>query len=197
MRPHIHPITDRMLTRQDRETLLGQKSACFWLTGLSGSGKSTIALAAERSLYNAGYLVQILDGDNLRFGLNSNLGFSDEDRQENIRRVAEVAKLYIQTGVIVICSFVSPTIAIRKMARHIIGPDFNEIYVNASLEICEDRDVKGLYQKARAGEIKDFTGIHQPFEIPEHPDYVIESGIQNAQESAAGFLAYVLDRIKH
>jgi len=196
MRPNIHPITERMLTRQDRESLLGQKSACFWLTGLSGSGKSTIALAAEHSLYNAGYLVQILDGDNLRFGLNSNLGFSEEDRQENIRRAAEVAKLYIQTGIIVIGCFVSPTIALRHLARQIIGTDFHEIYINASLEICENRDVKGLYQKARAGEIKDFTGIHQPFEMPEHPDYVIESGIQNPEESTAGFLAYVLDRIK-
>lgn len=179
MASHIHSIADRMLTRADRQELLEQKSTCLWFTGLSGSGKSTIAIALEKELFSRGYLVQILDGDNLRLGLNNNLGFAEADRIENIRRVAEVAKLYIHTGVIVICSFVSPTKAIREVAKDIIGEDFKEVYVHASLEVCEQRDVKGLYKKARAGEIPDFTGIHQPFEPPIMPQLTLDTEKNN------------------
>jgi len=167
---HIHPIFDRILGREDKEKLLGQRGRVLWLTGLSGSGKSTIAAALERRLYEQGLLTALLDGDNIRSGINNNLGFSPADRQENIRRIAEVARLFLQCGLICICSFVSPTRAIRNQARHLIGEDdFLEVYVNAPLEVCEARDVKGLYKKARAGEIKQFTGIDAPFEAPEAP----------------------------
>lgn len=170
MSEHIHPIFDRILSRQDKETFLKQRSTVVWLTGLSGSGKSTIAQALELQLHQEGFFTKLLDGDNIRVGLNKNLGFSEEDRAENIRRIAEAAKLFLDGGVIVLCSFVSPTNEIRNMAREIIGSDdFLEVYVNAPLEVCEARDVKGLYKKARAGEIKQFTGIDSPFEAPETP----------------------------
>lgn len=170
MSEHIHPIFDRILSRSDKETFLKQRSAVVWLTGLSGSGKSTIAQVLETRLHEAGFFTKLLDGDNIRVGLNKNLGFSEEDRQENIRRIAEAAKLFLDCGVITICSFVSPTIQIRELARQIIGPeDFLEVYVNAPLEVCEARDVKGLYKKARAGLIPQFTGIDSPFEAPEAP----------------------------
>ncbi len=170
MSEHIHPIFDRILSRSDKETFLKQRSAVVWLTGLSGSGKSTIAQALETKLHEAGFFTKLLDGDNIRVGLNKNLGFSEEDRQENIRRIAEAAKLFLDGGVITLCSFVSPTIQIRELARQIIGPeDFLEVYVNAPLEVCEARDVKGLYKKARAGQIPQFTGIDSPFEAPEAP----------------------------
>lgn len=167
---NIHPIFDRLLSRQEREQRLGQKGKVLWLTGLSGSGKSTIAENLERKLFEAGYFPQVLDGDNIRSGINKNLGFSVADRTENIRRIAEVARLYANSGVIVLASFISPTRQIRAMAKTIIGEsDFLEIYVNAPLEECERRDVKGLYQKARRGEIKGFTGIDSPYEAPESP----------------------------
>ena len=167
---NIHPVFDRLLQRTDREALLGQRAKVLWLTGLSGSGKSTIAGHLERRLHNAGYLAQVLDGDNIRSGINSNLGFSREDRTENIRRIAEIAKLYLHTGVIAVCSFISPTQNIRQQAKDIIGTDdFLEIFVDTPLEICEKRDVKGLYKKARRGEIKNFTGIDAPYEAPEQP----------------------------
>lgn len=167
---NIHPIFDRLLSRQEREQRLGQQGKVLWLTGLSGSGKSTIAENLERKLFEAGYFPQVLDGDNIRSGINKNLGFSVADRTENIRRIAEVARLYANSGVIVLASFISPTRQIRAMAKTIIGEsDFLEIYVNAPLEECERRDVKGLYQKARRGEIKGFTGIDSPYEAPESP----------------------------
>jgi adenylylsulfate kinase len=170
MSENIHPIFDRLVTREEQERLLNQKGKVLWFTGLSGSGKSTIAEALERQLYNNGYFVKVLDGDNIRSGINKNLGFSLEDRKENIRRIAEVAKLFLDSGAIVLCSFVSPTIEIRNLARKIIGTeDFKEVYVDTPLEICESRDVKGLYKKARAGEIKGFTGIDSPFEAPKAP----------------------------
>jgi len=166
---NIHPVFDQLLQRANREQALGQKAKVIWLTGLSGSGKSTLAAGLERALHNVGKHVFVLDGDNVRMGINNNLGFSEEDRTENIRRVAEVAKLFLDAGIIIICSFVSPTRDIRSVARNIIGTtDFLEVYVNASLATCESRDVKGLYAKARRGEIKDFTGIHQAFEAPDH-----------------------------
>jgi len=164
---NIHPIFDRLLTRNDREQHLGQKAKVLWLTGLSGSGKRTISQHLERKLHNHGYFAQVLDGDNIRTGINSNLGFSIEDRKENIRRISEVAKLYLNSGIITICSFISPTRDIRQMASEIVGQDdFLEIYINTPLELCEKRDVKGLYKKARAGEIKGFTGIDSPYEFP-------------------------------
>ena len=146
MEKHIYPIFDRMLQRNDREKLLGQKGIMLWFTGLSGSGKSTLAIALERELYNSGILCRILDGDNIRTGINNNLGFTEADRVENIRRIAEVAKLFVDCGVVTIAAFISPTEQIRQMAADIIGKDdFFEIYVNTPLEVCEERDVKGLY----------------------------------------------------
>ena len=167
---NIHPIFDQILSRADKEEQLGQKSVVVWLTGLSGSGKSTIARALERTLHENGFVTKLLDGDNIRVGLSNNLTFSVEDRSENIRRIAEAAKLFLDGGIICLCSFVSPTREIRQMAREIIGEaDFLEVYVNAPLEVCEQRDVKGLYKKAREGKIKQFTGIDSPFEASENP----------------------------
>jgi len=181
---NIHTVFDRMVNRSERETFLKQKSKVIWMTGLSGSGKSTIAIHLERKLLEHGYFAQILDGDNVRSGINSNLGFSLEDRTENIRRIAEVGKLYVNSGIITICTFVSPTIEIRKYAADIIGKDdFLEVFVDAPLEVCETRDVKGLYKKARAGEIKDFTGISSPFEPPKKPDLTLHSNLESMEES--------------
>lgn len=164
---NIHPEFHRMLGRPDKEALLRQRSLVFWLYGLSGSGKSTIANALERELHKAGFLTQILDGDNIRSGLNSNLGFSDEDRAENIRRIAEVAKLYLNSGLITITSFICPTRALRQLARSVIGPsDFVEVFVKASYETCAARDPKGLYKKAADGRIAHFTGRDSAFEEP-------------------------------
>lgn len=183
---HIYPIFDQILSREDKQHLLGQRSAVVWFTGLSGSGKSTIAQALERELYKQGRLTKLLDGDNIRTGLGKNLGFSVNDRRENIRRVAEVAKLFAQAGVICLCSFVSPTREIRNLAKEIIGEeDFLEVYVNAPLEVCEARDVKGLYQKARAGIIKDFTGIDSPFEAPPSPFMEIKTDQEALAQSVA------------
>ena len=166
------------------------------MTGLSGSGKSTIAIALERALHERGRFCVVLDGDNVRTGINSNLGFSDTDRTENIRRIAEVAKLFVQQGVIVICCFVSPTIAIREQAKGIIGAtDFHEVFIDTPLEVCEQRDVKGLYAKARAGEVKDFTGISAPFEAPPSPAIRIATAGRNEQDSANELLNFIQPRI--
>lgn len=194
---NIHPIFDQILPRSAKEELLGQNSKVFWFTGLSGSGKSTIARGVEKKLHEMGYLVQILDGDNVRSGINNNLGFSDEDRRENIRRIAEVSKLFLNCGVITLNSFVSPTKAIRDLAMGIIGDnDFMEIYINAPFEVCEQRDVKGLYKKARAGEIKNFTGLDAPFEAPENPALEIKSNEMTADESVDAVLEYIIPIIK-
>lgn len=159
-----------------------QKAVVLWLVGLSGSGKSTLARSLERALHERGFLTYLLDGDNLRSGLNSNLGFSEEDRQENIRRAAEAAKLLLEGGLVTICSFISPTAQVRDTARKIIGAeDFLEIYVNASLEACEKRDVKGLYAKARRGEIANFTGISAPFEAPQTPFLEVQTDQQDPE----------------
>lgn len=183
MANNIHPIFDSILNRKDKEKLLDQKSVVIWLTGLSGSGKSTIAKGVEYKLYEKGIITKLLDGDNLRTGLNGNLGFSEEDRVENIRRVAEVAKLFADTGIVTLCSFVSPTRQIRHDAAQIIGNDFLEVYVKASFDTCAERDVKGLYKKALAGEIKNFTGLDAPFEEPEKPFIIIDTNTQNVEES--------------
>lgn len=197
MAEHIHPIFDRLLQREDRERRLGQRSKVAWLTGLSGSGKSTIAQHLERRLYNEGYFAQVLDGDNIRSGINSNLSFSPADRVENIRRIAEVAKLYLQSGLITLNSFISPTRNIREMARQIIGAeDFLEIYINAPLEVCEARDVKGLYQKARAGAIKGFTGIDAPYEAPINPALEIRTDQQSLEESVNQIFEFIEPFIK-
>lgn len=194
---NIHPIFDRLLQREDREKRLGQKSKVLWLTGLSGSGKSTIAQALERRLFNEGFFAQVLDGDNIRSGINNNLAFSDEDRLENIRRISEVSKLYLNSGIITINSFVSPTIEIRQKAREIIGEaDFIEIFINTPLEICEARDVKGLYKKARRGEIKGFTGIDAPYEVPPSPDLEVPTENLSVDESAGMIYDYVLEFIR-
>jgi adenylylsulfate kinase len=169
MNTNIFP-TNKILQRADKEKLLQQKGIAIWFTGLSGSGKTTIAIALEKELYSKGLLTQILDGDNIRTGINNNLGFSDADRIENIRRIAEITKLFVNSGLITICCFVSPTEEIRNIAKNIIGAtDFIEVFVNTPIEICEKRDIKGLYAKARKGEIKDFTGITAPFEAPVNP----------------------------
>jgi len=194
---NIHPIFDRLVQRQDREKRLQQNAKVLWLTGLSGSGKSTIAQFLERSLYNQGFFAQVLDGDNIRSGINNNLGFSIEDRKENIRRIAEISKLYLNSGVVSINSFISPTKDIRAYAKTIIGAeDFIEIYVNTPLEVCESRDVKGLYKKARAGEIKGFTGIDSPYEAPINPNLEIKTENQSVHESVDAILEYILPIIK-
>lgn len=194
---NIHPIFDQILTKSDKENLLKQRGKVLWLTGLSGSGKSTIAKGLEQVLHENGYLTMLLDGDNLRTGLNSNLGFSEEDRMENIRRVAEVAKLFLSCGIITISSFISPTLSIRKMAREIIGAeDFLEIYVSCPLEVAENRDVKGLYKKARNGEISEFTGISAPFEPPVEPALEIKTNEMPARDSVEKAFQFILPKIK-
>lgn len=179
---NIYPLTE-MLPRAAHEELLGQKGQLLWLTGLSGAGKSTIALAVERELHRRGRICRLLDGDNIRAGINKGLGFSEEDRKENIRRIAEVGRLFVDTGVITLCSFVSPTKELREMAREIVGADdFKEIYVSTPLEVCEQRDVKGLYARARRGEVKDFTGISAPFEAPEKPALALDTSRLSVEE---------------
>ena len=194
---HIYPIFDKMLMRKDKEDLLKQHSVMVWFTGLSGSGKSTIAIALERELHKRGLLCRILDGDNIRSGINNNLGFTEADRVENIRRIAEVSKLFLDTGVITIAAFISPNNDIREMAADIIGQDdFLEVYVSTPLEECERRDVKGLYAKARKGEIRNFTGISAPFEVPEHPALSLDTSILSLEESVNKLLELILPRIQ-
>lgn len=180
---NIHPIFDRMESREEKEQHLGQHGLTIWFTGLSGSGKSTVAVALERELSSLGYMSRILDGDNIRSGINSDLGFSEADRRENIRRIAEVCKLFTDTGIIALAAFVSPTSALRKLAREIVGKErFFEIYVSTPLEECERRDVKGLYAKARSGAIPEFTGITAPFEDPEHPELRLDTTHLSVEE---------------
>ena len=193
---HIYPIFDKMLGRSDKEALLGQRGIMIWFTGLSGSGKSTVAIALERELQKRGLLCRILDGDNIRSGINNNLGFSAEDRVENIRRIAEIGKLFVDTGIITLAAFISPNNDIREMAARIIGKeDFMEIYVSRPLEECERRDVKGLYAKARRGEIRNFTGISAPFEAPEHPALSLDTSVLSVEESVNQLLALILPKV--
>lgn len=192
---NIYPIFDRMMSRDDKEQLLRQRGMMLWFTGLSGSGKSTVAIALERELHSRGLLCRILDGDNIRSGINNNLGFSAEDRVENIRRIAEVGRLFVDTGIITIAAFISPNNQLREMAAEIIGKDdFVEVFVSTPLEECEKRDVKGLYAKARRGEIKNFTGISAPFEAPEHPDITLDTSKLPVEESMKILLDYVLPK---
>ena len=190
---HIYPIFDRMLGRKDKEDLLHQHSVMIWFTGLSGSGKSTLAIALERELQNRGLLCRILDGDNIRSGINNNLGFTAEDRVENIRRIAEIGKLFVDTGVITIAAFISPNNELREMASRIIGKEnFVEVYISTPIEECEKRDVKGLYAKARRGEIKNFTGISAPFEAPEDAALSIDTSKHSVKESVDMLLDLIL-----
>lgn len=182
------------VTREEREKLLSQKGATLWFTGLSGSGKSTIAFTLEHALVQQGRLAYVLDGDNIRHGLNKNLGFSAEDREENIRRIGEVAKLFADTGVITMASFISPYRKDRDQVRKIhqeAGVPFIEVFVNTSLETCEERDPKGLYKKARAGEIKGFTGIDDPYEEPENAEINLDAGKTSPQEAAVLLVEYL------
>lgn len=180
------------VTREDRARVSGQRGVVLWFTGLSGSGKSTVASAVEQRLNAMGRLTYILDGDNVRHGLNGDLGFSDADRQENIRRVGHVSKLFWDANVITLVSFISPFRAERKLARDLVGADFVEVFVDAPLELCEKRDVKGLYKKARAGEIPAFTGISSPYEAPENPEIWLKTGEESLEADVEKVLQFLL-----
>lgn len=193
----IFPIFHKLLGRGDREALLKQKGIVIWMTGLSASGKTTLAIGLERALHEKGHLCYVLDGDNVRTGINNNLQFSEGDRKENIRRVAEVSKLFVECGVITINCFVSPTEELRKLAKSIIGEnDFKLVYVNTPIEVCEQRDSKGLYAKARKGEIKDFTGVNAPFEEPKSPDLEIKIPDHSFEENLKVLVEFVVPKIK-
>jgi adenylylsulfate kinase len=194
---NIFPVFHKIINREEKEKLLKQRAKVIWFTGLSGAGKTTLARHLEERLFERNFMVQILDGDNIRSGINSNLTFSEEDREENIRRIAEVSKLFLNCGIVTINSFISPTERMRQLAIDIIGlDDFIEVYVNAPLEVCEQRDVKGLYAKARRGEIKDFTGIGSPFEYPEGLDLEIRTDLLSIEESVDKLMEFVLPKIE-
>lgn len=196
MAKNIYPVFDRIYDRKVKEEILRQSAKVIWFTGLSGSGKTTLAANLEKELFFRRFFCQVLDGDNIRSGINNNLGFSKEDRLENIRRIAEVTKLLINTGMITICSFISPTEEIRQMAKNIIGEnDFIEVFLNTPLEVCEQRDTKGLYKKARSGEIKDFTGISSPFEAPKNPDIEIDTSVTPIKDAVELIFNTIIDRI--
>lgn len=195
---HIHPIFDKILQREDKEAQLKQHSIVIWMVGLSGSGKSTLAKALEKDLHDRGFLTTLLDGDNLRTGINNNLGFSEADRTENIRRAAETSKLFASCGIITICSLISPTEEIRSMSKNIIGDtDYFELFVNTPIEVCEQRDVKGLYKKARAGEIKNFTGIDSPFEHPKAPSLEVRTDLHSLEDCLQQILTAILPKITY
>ncbi len=197
MEENLHPISDRLLRQEDREVSLGQKGKVVWLCGLSGSGKSTLAIALEKTLHQAGKHVYVLDGDNIRTGLNAGLGFSDDDRRENIRRIAEVSKLFADAGIITLNSFITPTEELRKMARDIIGKDsLIEVYVKASFETCKQRDVKGLYAKMEKGLVPNFTGKDSGFEEPAVTDLVIDTEAESVEESLKSLVDFVSPRVE-
>lgn len=186
--PHGHTIT-----KENRQELKGQKSCILWYTGLSGSGKSTLANKVEEKMFDMGLHTYILDGDNVRMGLNKGLGFSEEDRKENIRRIGEVSKLFVDAGVIVSTAFISPFRSDRDMVRSIVKQgEFVEIYVDAPIEVCESRDPKGLYKKARAGEIKQFTGIDSPYEAPEKAELSVKTGEKSLEECAQDVIDWLM-----
>jgi adenylylsulfate kinase len=193
---HIYPVFHKIIQREDKERRLNQKAKVVWFAGLSGAGKTTLAKRLEEELFARNYMVQILDGDNIRSGINNNLRFSEKDRKENIRRIAEVSKLFLNCGIIAINSFISPTREIRHLAMDIIGREnFIEVYINAPLAVCEKRDVKGLYAKARRGEIMDFTGITSPFETPEDADLEIRTDLMTIEESVEKLMEFLLPKI--
>jgi len=194
---NIHPVFNKIKDRKAKETYLKQQAKVIWFTGLSGSGKTTLASLLEKRLFELNYFCQILDGDNVRSGINKNLRFTEEDRMENIRRIAEVSKLFMNCGIILICAFISPTNEMRQMARDIIGEDdFLEIFVNTPLEVCEQRDPKGLYKKARVGEIKNFTGISAPYEVPTKPFAEIDNSQDNLETSINELIQKIVPEIK-
>ena len=195
---NIFTVFDDLINRNEKELLLNQKSKVIWMTGLSGSGKTTIAKALEKKLHLNNIISQLHDGDNIRVGISNNLSFSSEDRFENIRRISEISKLFLNCGIVTLNCFISPTNEIRQIAKDIIGEnDFIEIYINASLKICEDRDVKGLYKKARNGEIKNFTGISATYEEPKQPNLVINTTLLSIEESVKKIYDYILPLIKN
>ena len=182
------------ITKEDRQRLNNHKSCVIWFTGLSGAGKSTLATEVERELYKYGIRTYVLDGDNIRHGLNKNLGFSPEDRKENIRRIGEVAKLFVDAGLFALTAFISPYREDRQMVRNMHPPgEFIEVYVKCPIDVCEQRDPKGLYKKARRGEIKDFTGISAPYEEPEAPEIVVETDKQTIEQSVRQVIQYLKD----
>ena len=196
MTEHIYPVFDRIYDRKVKEEILRQNARVIWFTGLSGSGKTTLAASLEKELFFRRFFCQVLDGDNIRAGINNNLGFNEEDRMENIRRISEVSKLLVNAGIITICSFISPTNDIRDLARNIIGPnDFIEVYLSTPLSVCEKRDTKGLYKRARAGEIKDFTGISAPFDVPACPDIELDTSKYTVRECVDKIFATIIERI--
>lgn len=197
MDENLHPISDRLLTQADREVSLGQKGKVIWLCGLSGSGKSTLAIALEKTLYQKGKHVYVLDGDNIRTGLNAGLGFSDDDRKENIRRIAEVSKLFADAGMITLNSFITPSEELRQMAREIIGKkNLIEVYVKASFETCKQRDVKGLYAKMEKGLVPNFTGKDSGFEEPKITDLLIDTEAQTVEQSLKCLVDFVSPRVE-
>lgn len=194
---HIFPVYDRSVSRQTKEQLLSQRGRVFWFTGLSGSGKTTLALALEKELTERKHLVALLDGDNVRDRLCKDLTFSCEDREENIRRIAEVARIMVHNGMVVLCSFVSPEESMRQLAAEIIGAeDFHLVYINASLETCKSRDPKGLYDKAMKGEIKNFTGISAPFEVPANANLILNTEKNKPVEDLEILLKYTKKHIQ-
>ena len=195
---NIYPIFHKILSKSEKENLLKQKGIVIWMVGLSSSGKSTLARAFEEDLYHKGFITKLLDGDNLRSGVNNNLGFSIEDRTENVRRAAEVAKLFAQAGIVTICSMISPTEKVRSIAKEIIGEDFHEVYICCPFEVCAERDVKGLYKKALNGEIKNFTGLDSPFEEPKSPFITINTDQEELEVSKQKLMKVILPLItKH
>lgn len=192
---NIHPIFDRVISREEKERRHGQKGRVIWLFGMSGSGKSTLAVGLEKQLFQNGFATHLLDGDNIRTGLNRNLGFSDEDRAENIRRIAEVSKLLIQAGLVVVNSFITPLRANREMAREILGDDLVEVYVRCSFETCAARDVKGLYAKAQRGQVNQFTGKDSLFEEPEQAHLVLDTEKMEPEESLEQLFDFVVPRV--
>jgi adenylylsulfate kinase len=192
---HIYPIKTKV-SKQQREQLMEQNATLIWFTGLSGSGKSTLAVQLEAQLYNLGFKTYLLDGDNIRAGLNNDLTFTDEGRIENIRRIGEVSKLLLDAGVIVLSAFISPFQADRSQVKEIVGAqNYIEVFVDAPLEVCEQRDVKGLYKKARTGEVKNFTGIDSPYEAPTNADVVLQTGELSVEESIGRLMDFVLPRV--
>jgi len=193
---HIYPIKTKV-SKEQREQLLNQRAVMIWFTGLSGSGKSTLAVQLEAQLSDLGFKTYLLDGDNIRAGLNKDLSFTDEGRIENIRRIGEVAKLLLDAGVVVLSAFISPFQADRQQVKEIVGAkNYVEVFVDAPLEVCEQRDVKGLYKKARAGEVKSFTGIDSPYEAPANADLVLPTGELEVEESIAKLMNFVLPKIQ-
>ena len=193
---HIYPIKTKV-SKDQREVILNQRARLIWFTGLSGSGKSTLAVQLEAQLHGLGFKTYLLDGDNIRAGINKDLTFTDEGRVENIRRIGEVARLMLDAGIVVLSAFISPFRADREQVKAIVGEEnYIEVFVDAPIEVCEQRDVKGLYKKARAGEVKNFTGIDSPYEIPNSPDVIIETGILSVEESIGRLMELILPEVR-